>query len=176
MEHLQYPIGKFSAGLSHSEEDIKSFIKHIQLLPEALKNLTENLSENDLNKTYREGGWTVKQVIHHLGESHINCYIRIKLALTEDNPTIKPYIEDLWVKTKENDLLSHHISLQLIETIHLKIVCLAKNLNINELKRTYVHPQYNRVSPISDVLALYSWHGKHHLAHIKLALGMPISL
>ena len=174
MEHLQYPIGKFNPGLSHSGEDIKSFIEHIQLLPEALKKLTENLSENDLSKTYREGGWTVKQVIHHLGESHINCYIRIKLALTESNPVIKPYNEDLWVKTKENALLSHHVSLHLLESIHQKIVSLALNLTIEELQRTYVHPQYQRTSPISDVLALYAWHGKHHLAHIKLALNMPV--
>ena len=175
MEHLQYPTGKFIAGLSHNQEDIKSFIHHIQLLPEALKNLTADLSKEDLNKTYREGSWTVKQVIHHLGESHINCYIRIKLALTESNPTIKPYNEDLWVKTKENELLSHHVSLQLLESIHQKIVSLAQHLSVEELQRTYIHPQYQRTSPISDVLALYSWHGNHHLAHIKLALNVPIN-
>jgi exoribonuclease II len=174
MEHLQYPIGKFTAGLLHSDDEIKSYVNEIKLLPQLLKNLTENLSNEELNKTYREGSWTVKQVIHHLGESHINCYIRIKLALTEENPTIKPYQEDLWVKTKENDFLSHHVSIQLVETIHVKIVCLAETLTAQDLQRTYVHPQYQRISPISDVLALYSWHGKHHLAHIKLALGIAI--
>ena len=174
MEHLQYPIGKFIAGLSHSEEDIKLFIHQLELLPKALKNLTENISNEDLSKTYREGSWTVKQVIHHLGESHINCYIRIKLALTESNPTIKPYNEDLWVKTKENELLSHHVSLQLLESIHQKIVCLAQSLTIEELQRTYIHPQYQRTSPISYVLALYSWHGNHHLAHIKSALNVAL--
>jgi len=170
MEHLQYPIGKFTAGLSHSVDDIKSYIHEINLLPALLKNLTLNLTEEELGKTYREGSWTVKQIIHHLGESHINCYIRIKLALTEANPTIKPYQEDLWVKTKENEILSHTVSIQLVENIHTKIVCLAETLTEQELQRTYVHPQYQRISPINDVLALYSWHGKHHLAHIKLAL------
>jgi len=174
MEHLQYPIGKFTAGLQHSQEAIEGFIHDIKVLPSALKQLTEGLAEADLNKTYRDGGWTVKQVIHHLGESHINCYIRIKLALTEENPIIKPYNEDLWVKTKENELLSPHVSLHLLENIHLKIVCLAETLSPKELQRTYVHPQYQRTSPVSDVLALYSWHGKHHAAHIKLALGMQV--
>lgn len=171
MEHLQYPIGRFIAGKVHSDNEIKNYIHNIALLPKSLSALTENLSADDLNKTYRDGGWSVKQIIHHLGESHINCYIRIKLALTEDNPTIKPYQEDLWVKTKENEILSHHVSLRLIENIHLKIVCLAETLSPTDLQRTYVHPQYHRISPISDVLALYSWHGRHHLAHIKLALG-----
>jgi exoribonuclease II len=174
MEHLQYPIGKFTAGLTHSDEDIKSFIENIALLPSQLKQLTAHITKEDLSKTYREGSWNVKQVIHHLGESHINCYIRIKLALTENNPTIKPYIEDLWVRTKENDLLSHHISLNLIETIHTKIVCLAETLNKQDFNKTYYHPQYERTSTISDVLALYSWHSKHHLAHIKIALGISI--
>lgn len=174
MEHLQYPLGKFIAGQTHTEDDIKTFIQQIKLLPKALKEITQNLSDAELNKTYRDGSWTVKQVIHHLGESHINCYIRIKLALTENNPTIKPYNEDLWVKTKENDLLSHHVSLHLLESIHQKIVCLAETLSWTNLQRTYIHPQYQRTSPISDVLALYSWHGNHHLAHIKLALGMQI--
>jgi hypothetical protein len=174
MEHLQYPIGKFTAGLEHTENEIQHFINDIDLLPKQLLALTQNLTDDDLKKTYRNGGWTVKQIIHHIGESHINCYIRIKLALTEHNPIIKPYIEYLWVKTKENEILGHHISLQLIEIIHLKIVCLAKTLNTADLSRTYFHPQYQRTSAISDVLALYSWHGKHHLAHIKLALGERI--
>lgn len=172
MEKLQYPIGKFTPGKSHSHENIQQYIHEISELPLALKTLCHNLTEEEENKTYRDGSWTVKQIVHHLGESHINCYIRIKLALTENNPTIKPYLEDLWVKTKENNLLSPQISMQLIESIHLKIVALAKTLSEQELQRTYVHPQYERTSPISDVLALYSWHGKHHLAHIKLALGI----
>jgi len=174
MEHLQYPIGRFTPGLAHSEDAVKEFINAIALLPNALRKLTENLSAADLNKTYRNGGWNVKQIIHHVGESHINCYIRIKLALTEDTPTIKPYQEDLWVKTKENDILSHRVSLHLIENIHIKIVALAQILTAEELQRCYTHPQYKRTSPISDVLALYSWHGKHHLAHIKLALEIPV--
>lgn len=172
MEHLQYPVGKFTPGLQHSEEAVRSYINNIKVLPSELKKLTADLTERELHKTYRDGGWNVKQVIHHLGESHINCYIRIKLALTEENPIIKPYNEDLWVKTKENDLLSPHVSVQLLENIHLKIACLAETLSPKELQRTYVHPQYQRTSSLSDVLALYSWHGRHHLAHIKLALGL----
>lgn len=170
MEHLQYPIGKFKNSKIHSSELIKEYISELRQLPENIKTLTQKLSEDELKKTYREGSWTIKQLVHHLGESHLNCYIRIKLALTEDNPTIKPYIEDLWVKTVENSKLNPDVSVQLLKSIHAKIVSLAESLSENDLERTYFHPQYQRSSRISDVLSLYSWHGRHHLAHIRLAL------
>jgi len=170
MEHLQYPIGKFKNSKIHSSELIKEYISELRQLPENIKTLTQKLSEDELKKTYREGSWTIKQLVHHLGESHLNCYIRIKLALTEDNPTIKPYIEDLWVKTVENSKLNPDVSVQLLKSIHAKIVSLAESLSENDLERTYFHLQYQRSSRISDVLSLYSWHGRHHLAHIRLAL------
>ena len=171
MEHLQYPIGKFIPKLQHNDEAIKAYINDLKSLPTDLIKLTEGLSETDLNKTYREGSWTVKQVIHHLGESHINCYIRIKLALTEENPTIKPYLEDLWVKTAENDSLDISVSLAIIKNIHLKLVTLLESLMDDQFNRTFFHPQYKRTSRICDLISLYSWHGRHHLAHIALALA-----
>lgn len=171
MEHLKYPIGKYTGTETYSAEQIAEKINDLKVLPENLKNLVCNLSEADLAKTYREGSWTIKQLVHHIGESHLNAYIRVKLALTEDNPIIKPYNENDWVLTAENNLLNPAVSLQLIEAIHIKLVSLLESLTETELSRTFYHPQYQRTSRISDLLSLYSWHGKHHSAHIRLALG-----
>ncbi|MFM9945446.1 MAG: YfiT family bacillithiol transferase [Bacteroidia bacterium] len=171
MEHLKYPIGKHIGSETYTKEQIAEKINDLKVLPENLKNLVSGLSETELAKTYREGSWTIKQLVHHIGESHINCYIRLKLALTEDNPTIRPYIEDLWVKTKENDILDISVSISIIENIHLKLVTLLETLSETELSRTFFHPQYQRTSRITDLISLYSWHGRHHIAHIGLALG-----
>jgi len=171
MENLKYPIGRYIAAESYTSEQIAEKINELKLFPKQLKNLVEHLTEFELTQTYREDSWTVKQLVHHIGESHTNCYIRLKLALTEDNPTIKPYVEDLWVKTQENDLLPISVSLQIIEAMHLKMVTLMESLTSTELSRTFYHPQYQRTSRIMDLIALYSWHGRHHLAHLELALG-----
>ena len=170
MEHLKYPIGKYKPSENYSKGELAEKINELRTFPEALKNVVSNLSESELAKTYREGSWTVKQLVHHIGESHLNAYIRVKLALTEDNPTIKPYNENDWVHTAENDLLDSVVSLQLIVSIHIKLVALLETLTETELTRTFYHPQYQRTSRISDLISLYSWHGKHHLAHIGLAL------
>ncbi len=171
MENLKYPIGRLVLTEHYTAEQIAEKINDLKIFPEALKNVVSNLSETDLTKTYREGSWTIKQLVHHIGESHTNCYIRLKLALTEEHPTIKPYDENLWVKTKENETLPISVSLQLIEAIHTKLVTLLETLTEQELSRTFFHPQYQRTSRITDLISLYSWHGKHHLAHIGLALG-----
>lgn len=171
MENLKYPIGRFTAAESYTAEQIAENINDLKRFPDLLKKEVENLSEEDLSKTYRDGSWTVKQLVHHIGESHTNCYIRLKLALTEDNPTIKPYVEDLWVKTQENEILPISVSLQIIEAMHLKLVTLLETLTEKELSRTFYHPQYQRTSRITDLIALYSWHGRHHLAHIEIALS-----
>jgi len=169
MEHLKYPIGKYVASKEHTPEQLAHYLNELRTFPEHLKANVRDLTEEDLAKTYREGSWTVKQVVHHIGESHMNAYIRIKLALTEDNPTIKPYDEDLWVRTRENEILDPAVSLALIESLHAKMVALLENLTEQELTRTFFHPQYQRTSSIADLMALYSWHGRHHIGHIKLA-------
>lgn len=171
MEHLKYPIGKFSPKSDYTKEEINEFIRNIEKLPENLKKLLNGIDENDYQKQYREGSWNVKQLVHHIGESHTNAYIRVKLALTEENPTIKPYEENLWIKTEENNLLSASVSIMLVEAIHEKFVCLAKTLDETHLQRTFFHPQSKRTFRICDLLCLYSWHGLHHTAHIKIALG-----
>jgi hypothetical protein len=171
MEHLKYPIGKYTVNTEYSKEQIAEKINDLKVFPENLAKLVSSLSEADLAKTYREGSWTIKQLVHHIGESHTNCYMRLKLALTEDNPAIRPYIEDLWVRTAENDILDISVSIKIIEAMHLKLVTLLETLTEQELSRTFYHPQYQRTSKITDLISLYSWHGKHHLAHIGLALG-----
>ena len=171
MQHLQHPIGKFEYGKTYSFDDTKNHIENLRVFPHDLMKVAAILKAKDLDKTYRPDGWSIKQLIHHIGESHMNCYIRLKLALTEDSPVIKPYLEDLWVKTEENNLLGPAVSLTLIEAIHIKLVTLLQTMQEADFNRTYIHPQYNRTFTIAEMLALYSWHGKHHLAHINLALG-----
>ncbi len=170
MEHLKYPIGKYQENTAFTQHQIRDAIEELMIFPETLKKTVCNLSDNELAKTYREGSWTIKQLVHHIGESHTNAYIRIKLALTEENPTIKPYDENLWVNTKENEILPISVSLQLIEAIHLRLATLLQTLTEKELARTFFHPQSKQTWRISDIISMYSWHGKHHLAHIRLAL------
>jgi len=170
MEHLRYPIGKHSAVKEHTADIIAKNLNDIRIFPDNLKELVSELTESDLSKTYREGSWNVKQIIHHIGESHMNAYIRVKLALTEENPTVKPYNENLWVHTPENDLVDIGVSVILVENIHIKLVSLLETLNASDLARTYHNPQYDRTSSLADLIALYSWHGRHHLAHIRLAI------
>lgn len=172
MEHLKYPIGKFTPQSNYTLEQINEYIKSIKLFPAILLTTVDNISNDDFKKQYREGSWNICQLIHHIGESHLNAYMRIKLALTENNPTIKPYDENLWVKTPENEILDYSVSIKLIESIHEKFSCLAGTLSEFDLKRTFFHPQNNKTFSIADMLCLYSWHGNHHLAHIKIALGI----
>lgn len=171
MEHLRYPIGRFESGQSFTDPQFREFVLELEQFPQQLRTRISTLNPTQLGKTYREGSWTVLQLVHHLAESHLNAYMRVKLALTEDQPVIKPYVENLWVQTPENALLGPEVSLNLIEAIHLKLVTLLQTLDEVQQQRTFVHPQYQRVSSIRDLAALYSWHGKHHLAHIGLALG-----
>ncbi|MCB9251836.1 MAG: putative metal-dependent hydrolase [Flavobacteriales bacterium] len=170
-EELRYPIGKFKNNADHTPDNIKNYLQELKQLPDKLNRICSGLSDVQMGKTYREGAWNVKQLIHHIGESHLNAYIRVKLAITEDNPVIKPYLENPWVFTKENEILHPEVSLKLIEGIHLKMVTLFENLEEDDWKKTYMHPQYNRTFSLMDIAALYSWHGNHHLAHIQIALS-----
>lgn len=162
----RYPTGKFTAPVECTAEDIKQWINTIEELPVKLRKAVEGLSDTQLNTPYREGGWTVRQVVHHLPDSHINCYIRIKLALTEDNPTIKPYMEERWAELDEAKNGNIEMSLQLLEAIHRRMVVVMRKLSAAELDRTYYHPENKTTTPLKNVIALYAWHSNHHLAHI----------
>lgn len=163
LEKLRYPIGRFKYN-----PEIKSFddfILNIESFPTKLKQEVVNLDEEQLNTKYRTGGWTIKQVVHHVADSHINAYIRLKLVLTENDPAIKPYFEDRWaelVDTK-SDI---NISLNLLEPLHKRWVMVLKNLSEDDLKKRYFHPGQNKFVSLNEFIATYSWHCNHHLAHI----------
>jgi len=161
----RYPIGRFSFPDSTDETQRKRLIDQIAQAPIALRGAIKGLNEIQLETPYRDGGWTVRQVIHHVPESHMNAYIRFKLALTEDEPTIKPYMEDRWAKTREVRDTPLEVSLTLLDSLHDRWVRLLRSLSSDDWKRTFHHPELGTV-PLEKSLALYAWHGRHHTAHI----------
>lgn len=163
---LRFPIGKFQAPEAFSQEQIQSYIQTIEQAPALYEAAVNGLSEEQLNTAYRPEGWTVRQVIHHVPDSHMNAYIRFHWTLTEEHPTIKAYNEADWAALPYlKDVPVEH-SLSLLRSIHARWSILLKNLSTKDLERTYVHPEYGKVFSLKTVLALYAWHCKHHLAHI----------
>jgi hypothetical protein len=140
-------------------------IDAIAKAPAALRAAIKGLSEKQIETPYRDGGWTVRQVVHHVPESHMNAYIRFKLALTEDEPTIKPYMEDRWAKTEDVTATPLEVSLAMLDCLHDRWVRLLRSLKPEDWKRTFRHPELGTVS-LEKNLALYSWHGRHHVAHV----------
>lgn len=161
----RYPIGKFNRSVVISKEMRNKFIKTIETLPSQLRKEVENLSQQQLDTPYREGGWTVRQVIHHLPDSHLNAYVRFKLALTEDNPKVKSYEEHLWAELKDTFDTPVELSLTLLDVLHKRWVILLNSLTNKQFERTLQYPEWGNI-PLSTTLALYDWHSKHHLAHI----------
>ena len=135
-----------------------------------MKDLVEPLSEEDLNKPYRPDGWTVRQVVHHVFDSHINAFIRFKWTLTEDNPTIKAYHEDRWATLADYEQTPVVVSLHSLAGLHFRWSILMRSLSEAELKRTFFHPESKKSYSLDSMVGMYAWHGKHHLEHIKLAL------
>ncbi|MFD1256772.1 YfiT family bacillithiol transferase [Mucilaginibacter terrae] len=164
-EHLRYPTGRFQAPLTYTDEDLRQIINQIQTLPGRLRNAVIRLNEPQLNTPYRPGGWTLKQVVHHLADSHMNALMRIKLTLTEENPTIKPYDEAGWA-LQADYRLPIECSLKTLEGVHLHMVALFESFNEDEWQRTYVHPERPGASNLQKTAAMYAWHSNHHLAHI----------
>jgi len=140
--------------------------------PAKAKALTANLSAAQVQQTYRPNGWTICQVVHHCADSHMNAYIRFKLALTEDTPTIQPYFEDRWAKLSDGNSSDLTDSLHLLTALHKKWVNVIDAMTQQELKRSYIHPEHNKTFPLQEVIGLYAWHCNHHLAHIQLALNL----
>lgn len=165
MTDPRYPIGKFQFAGSTNEAQRAELINQIAHAPTALGAAVRGLSSEQIETPYREGGWTVRQVVHHVPESHMNAYIRFKLALTEEEPTVKPYMEDRWAKTPEVPDTPLEVSLALLYSLHDRWVRLLRGLQPNEWKRTFRHPELGTVS-LEKNLALYAWHGQHHTAHI----------
>lgn len=170
MEHLQYPIGKFDKSVNHTFEDRIEAIDTLKALPEVIKSLTQSLSDEQLEKVYRPNGWTIRQVVHHIADSHANLYVRIKCALTEENPTIKGYSEADWALL-EDSKLPVSASLSMIEGIHIRLVSLLENMTAADYDNTFFHNGYQATYVLKNVIQLYKWHSIHHTEHIKIALN-----
>ena len=166
LEKLKYPIGKFIAPTEYTCEYLSNKIQEIESFPERLKSETIDFTDEQLDTPYRPGGWTVRQVIHHCAESHMNCYIRIKWALTENNPVIKAYDENLWSQLPDNLQMPIEPTLSLLEGLHFRLAYIMKNLSEDDLEKTFVHPENNSEYKIKQIIGTYAWHGNHHLAHI----------
>ncbi|TXK74086.1 YfiT family bacillithiol transferase [Paenibacillus sp. N3.4] len=164
MIDLRYPIGPFAYEGDLTSEVIAGWIQDIEAAPAQLKEAVKNLSDDQLDTAYRPGGWTLRQVVHHLADSHINSYTRFKLALTEDNPTIKPYMEEKWAELPDSRL-PVDISLSLLASLHGRWVVLLRSLQPSDLEKTFIHPDSGIVT-LGLNIGIYAWHGRHHIAHI----------
>jgi len=166
MEDLRYPIGKYDRSKGpKTPEERKHLIDSIAETPERLQQAVTGLNGKQLDTPYREGGWTVRQVAHHLADSHMNAYVRYKLALTEENPTIKPYDEAAWADLADSRVTPIDVSLALMEHLHSRWVVLLRSMKADEWERKLTHPEAGVMS-LNDMLGMYAWHGSHHVAHI----------
>ncbi|MEO6231157.1 MAG: YfiT family bacillithiol transferase [Ferruginibacter sp.] len=165
MEDLRYPIGVYEPQ-PFSEKTLQEWIIDITYLPQHLENSVLNLDEAQINTPYRPDGWTVKQVIHHVADSHMNAYIRFKLGLTEDNPSIKPYDEAAWANLSDTANLPFNLSLTILHAMHARWVEVLKNIKTEEWNRTVFHPEHKKEMTLWHLLGMYAWHGRHHTAHV----------
>lgn len=162
---LRYPVGQFNFSGTLSPEARATLIDEIAATPEKMRAAAAGLNDGQLNTPYRPGGWTVRQVVHHVPESHLNSYIRFKLAMTEDEPTIKPYFEDRWAELTDARVAPIEPSLDLLDALHQRWVWFLRSLKDKDFERTFQHPELGQVS-LNKNVALYAWHGRHHVAHI----------
>jgi DinB superfamily len=167
-ELLKYPIGKFTPSDSYSPQQISDFIRRIESLPAKVEAALAGLTDAQLDIPYRDGGWTVRQVAHHLADSHLNAYIRFKWTLTEETPTIKAYDEKAWAVTPETHS-DPTVSVALLKSLHHKWVILLKSIAAADLSRQFYHPDSKKYVSIGNLMGTYAWHGEHHLAHIASA-------
>jgi hypothetical protein len=166
LEKLRYPIGGFIVPETYSNEYIKNKIDEIATFPERLKKEVTLLTNEQLDTPYREGGWTIRQVIHHCADSHTNCFIRIKWTLTEDTPTIKFYYEDRWSELHDNLTMPILPTLSLLEGLHYRLAYLMKSLSESDLQKSFIHPENGKQFQLKEIIGTYAWHGNHHLTHI----------
>ena len=165
MNDLRYPIGKFHFEGALTAEQKQKSLDDLTNAPANLRAAVQGLSPQQLDTHYRPEGWTVRQVVHHVPDSHMNAYIRFKLALTEDEPAIKPYEQQLWAELGDSKSTPIEVSLAMLDSLHERWVQLLRSFTATDWKRTFRHPELGLVS-LERNLALYAWHGKHHVAHI----------
>jgi hypothetical protein len=168
-DELRYPVGKFSPKPDYTYEEIQKNIQLIKDLPSQLESALKNCTPSHLDTPYREEGWTIRQVVHHLADSHMNAYIRFKWSLTEDKPVIKAYDEKLWAVTPETKA-DPALSLNLLKGLHVKWGELLNGMSPEDFKRVFTHPETGKEIPLDRMTALYAWHGQHHIGHIKLVV------
>jgi len=168
IEHLKYPIGKYNPPAQISFELFQVYVKDIEALPILLRDTAVKLSPEQLNTPYRPDGWTAKQVIHHLADSHLNAYIRTKWTLTENTPTIKAYNEVAWAELPDSFHTPIQVSLDIITALHARWASLLHLLDEKDIEKTFSHPSRNVTKPLKFWMGSYAWHGKHHLGHLRL--------
>jgi hypothetical protein len=166
LDELKYPIGKYVKPEQFSDVDMKSFIHRIDHLPFAIREAISGLNDKQLDTPYRDGGWTIRQVVHHLADSHLNAYCRFKLGYTEDLPTIRPYEENAWANTEDGQHGQLDLSLDLLKSLHYRWVFFLRSFKETEWQRKIYHPESKKEYTLFQLLAMYAWHGDHHLAHI----------
>ncbi|HEX4604023.1 MAG TPA: putative metal-dependent hydrolase [Candidatus Angelobacter sp.] len=165
MTDSRYPIGRFTPDQNPTPETRKRHIEQIAGLPKRMRQAVAGLKDTQMDTPYRDGGWTLRQVVHHVADSHMNAYIRFKLALTEDTPTIKAYEEGEWAKLKDSQLTPVEVSLTMIDSLHARWAVLLQSMQAEDFQRRLIHPE-SGPHDVDWLLGLYSWHGNHHLAHI----------
>jgi hypothetical protein len=165
MEDLRYPIGKYIEQ-PFSDAQLREWLLDIQTLPQQIEYAITNLDEFQLETPYRDGGWTVKQLVHHVADSHMNAYIRFKLGLTEDTPTIKPYDEAAWAEMSDTKNLPVNLSVTILYAVHRRWMEILENISTGEWDRKVIHPEHNKEMTLWVLLGMYAWHSRHHVAHI----------
>ncbi len=171
MYQWMYPIGKYEVPGFIGENEIGRWIQTIEDLPTEVRGLVDGLSSKELSWVYRPHGWNMAQVIHHMCDSHTHAYIRFKLAMTEDTPTIKPYKEGLWAMLEDYKVEYLHHSLQMLDAVHAKFTILLRSMDIHDYhKKSYFHPESHKNFTLGEALGLYDWHCRHHLAHLHQAV------
>ncbi|HEX7706473.1 MAG TPA: bacillithiol transferase BstA [Thermoanaerobaculia bacterium] len=166
MTDPRYPVGPFIRRDQLSAEERRTMIDAIAATPQRLAAAIEGMTEEQLDTPYRDGGWTVRQVVHHLADSHMNAYMRLKLALTEEEPVLRPYDEAAWAELEDARTMEPDVSVTLLRAIHLRFVSSLRSMDERDFARTLRHPEHAGVLTIDWLVAMYSWHGRHHVAHI----------
>ena len=167
LDKLKYPIGRFECPENITNEDLSKWIEVLETLPKRLSALVDNFSETQLDTPYREGGWTVRQVVHHMADSHHHSYTRFKWALTENRPLIKVYQEKEWSNLIDARTAPISLSLSYLTALHAKLVYLLKRLTPEDMENSYIHPDGNVNVSVAENIGKYAWHSNHHFAHIK---------
>ena len=168
MEHLKYPIGRFELTTDYSSEKVEEYIRTLEKFTPLFAQIALELTSEQLHKSYRQGGWNAIQLIHHVADSHMNSYIRFKLALTETNPIIKSFDENKWSALCDACEGGISSSLQILSGLHYRWVFLLRNMTENDWHKTIFHPEHQKEQDLYFLLQYYAWHAEHHLAHLKI--------